>query len=114
MPYISCKISKTLTDAEKTALKAGLGKAITAIPGKSETYLMVSIEDGCDLWLAGKNDSPLAMLEVKILGHAKAADFDKMTGVICKLLEGDFGIPAAGVYVAYSEFEHWGWNGHNF
>lgn len=39
MPFIEVKTNQTIAD--KTALKSALGEAITAIPGKSEAWLMV-------------------------------------------------------------------------
>ena len=41
MPFINSKISVALTDAQEQEIKARLGQAITAIPGKSESWLMV-------------------------------------------------------------------------
>ncbi|MBQ8509805.1 MAG: hypothetical protein IJ493_07865 [Clostridia bacterium] len=114
MPYINVKVSTHLTDEQEQALKAGLGQAITAIPGKSETYLMVCIEDDAHLWLGGKDAEPHAMIDVKILGHAKPADFDRMTGQLCQLMEKQLSIKPSNVYVTYAEVENWGWNGSNF
>jgi len=113
MPYINVKTSKTLTDSEKTSLKTALGSAITAIPGKTENYLMVCIEDGQSIWFAGKNDRPMAFVDVRILGHAKAEDFSRMTGEVCKAMQAH-GVAPADVYVSYAEYENWGWNGRNF
>ncbi len=95
-------------------LKAAFGRAISAIPGKSEAYLMVSIEDEQKIWLAGENDRPMAFLDVRILGHAKAEDYSRMTGVLCKDMEQILGIAPADVYVTYFETDNWGWNGKNF
>ena len=114
MPYINAKISKKLTADVKTALKAALGEAITKIPGKSETYLMVCIDDGCDMWLAGNNSSDHAFFDVRILGTASGDSFSAMTGEICRVCRDLLGISPENVYVAYSEYEHWGWNGKNF
>ncbi len=114
MPYISVKLSEKLDGAKKTELKAALGKAIEAIPGKSETYLMVCIEDGQDIWFAGDNSKPLAFIDVRILGKAKGEDFARMTGVLCDVMDKVCGVAPSGVYAAYSEYEHWGWNGRNF
>lgn len=44
MPFINSKISVALTDAQEQEIKARLGQAITAIPGKSESWLMVGFE----------------------------------------------------------------------
>ena len=114
MPYINAKVSCKLTDEKMTELKAALGKAIEAIPGKTETYLMVAIEDGQNIWLAGDNSTPKAFFDVRILGSAKTEDYSRMTGVVCRICGELLGISSADVYVAYSEYAHWGWNGKNF
>ncbi len=114
MPYINAKVSVNLTEEKMTEFKAALGKAIEAIPGKTETYLMVCIEDGQKLWLAGDNTKPQAFIDVRILGKAKAEDFSRMTGVLCGICNDMLGISPDCVYVTYAEVENWGWNGKNF
>ncbi len=117
MPYIGIKVSNSLTDEKKNELKSAMGKAIEAIPGKTETYLMVSIEDNISLWLAGvKGDenNPMAFVDVRILGKAKREDFSRLTGEICKALGVVAGVDPTNVYVTHGEFEHWGHNGRNF
>ena len=114
MPYINAKIGKKLTEEKMTELKAALGKAIEAIPGKTETYLMVCIEDGQNIWLAGDNSEPKAFFDVRILGKAQSEAYSRMTGEICRICDTLLGIDGAGVYVTYSEYSDWGWNGKNF
>lgn len=114
MPYISAKVSGKLTEEKITELKAALGRAITAIPGKTETYLMVCIEDDQRLWLAGDNSTPKAFYDVRILGKAKPEDYSRMTGELCRLTKELLGIEGSDVYVTYSEYSEWGWNGKNF
>ena len=53
MPFIDCRITKKLTEEKKEQLKAELGRAIPLLH-KSETYLMVGIADGYDLWMGGR------------------------------------------------------------
>lgn len=43
MPFIEVKTNQKIND--KTLLKQELGQAITAIPGKSENWLMIEMED---------------------------------------------------------------------
>lgn len=117
MPYIGIRVSEKLTEDKKNELKAAMGKAIEAIPGKTETYLMVCIEDNSALWLGGKAAdarNPMAFIDVRILGKAKAEDFSRMTGELCKVCERLLGIAPNCVYVTYAEVEHWGYNGKNF
>lgn len=117
MPYIGIRVSGKLTDEKKTQLKAAMGRDIEAIPGKTEMYLFVCIEDNCDLWFAGEQGdekNPMAFVDVRILGNAKKEDYSRMTGEVCKSLKELLGIDPANVYVAYGEFDHWGHNGKNF
>ena len=43
---------------QETALKAELGRAISLIPGKSESSLMIQFSDCCRLWFGGENEGP--------------------------------------------------------
>lgn len=52
MPFIRFKAAVSVTEEQKEKIKSELGKAITTLH-KTETYLMVGIEDDYDLWMAG-------------------------------------------------------------
>ena len=99
MPFINSKISVALTDAQEQEIKARLGQAITAIPGKSESWLMVGFEPEYKLYFRGSND-PSAV--------------SKLTGESCKIFEDVLGIAPDHVYVKYQAVANWGWNGGNF
>ncbi len=114
MPYINVKVSTKLTAEKMTELKAALGKAIEAIPGKSEAYLMVCIEDEQNIWLAGDNSAPKAFVDVRILGKAGSEDYSRMTGEVCGIFDELLGIKGKDIYFTYSEYSQWGWNGKNF
>lgn len=114
MPFINSKVTVKLSDDQKEQLKKSLGQAISCIPGKSESWLMVGIEDEYCLYFQGNQDAPTAFVEVKIFGHASAKDYDKMTGTLCKIYERELKIPADRVYITYQEIENWGWNGADF
>lgn len=114
MPYINSKISVELSDEKEAAIKAKLGKAIALIPGKSEAYLMLNFQDNCRMYFGGKNDSPIAMIEVKLFGSAGKKDYDILTKEICSIFNEELNIPPNNIYVKYDEVENWGWNGHNF
>ena len=53
MPFIDSKVTLKISMQQKEEIKSELGKLIETL-NKSETYLMVHIEDACDLWLGGK------------------------------------------------------------
>lgn len=114
MPYIGMKTNIKLDDNERTALKAAFGTAIENIPGKSENWLMVAIEDEVPLWFRGDGDRKLACLEVRLFGKAKNEAYDRLTAALCDLMDEKLGISRDGIYVIYHETDHWGWNGANF
>ena len=113
MPFIDSKITVPVTSELKEELKSELGKLITTL-GKSETYLMVGIEDAYDLWLGGKKLEKGAYVSVSLYGNAPSESYDKLTGQICDLFANKLGIPGDAVYVTYHPVNDWGWNGSNF
>ncbi len=113
MPFIDSKITLPVDAPTKEALKTKLGKLITTL-NKSETYLMVGIEDGYDLWLGGKKLERGAYVSVSLFGNAPKAAYDKLTGQICDLFAEELDIPGSNVYVTYHPVSDWGWNGGNF
>lgn len=114
MPYIGTKTTLCISKEKEEVLKAKLGKAIEAIPGKTEAWLMCEFEDNCRLWFRGDNSAPSAYVEVKLLGSAEAEYYSRLTGIICDILAEELSIPKDRTYVKYEECQHWGWNGSNF
>ena len=113
MPFIDSKVTVKVTEQQKEEIKTELGKLITTL-NKSETYLMVGIEDSYDLWLGGKKLDKGAYVAVSLYGDAPKEQYDKLTGQICALLSDRLGIPGSAVYVTYHPVHDWGWNGRNF
>lgn len=111
MPFIEVKTNQEIND--KIALKAKLGDAITAIPGKSEAWLMVELNEKRDMFFKG-SDEPCAMFEVEIFGKASDDAYDDLTKRICAISEECLGIPANRTYIKYEEIHHWGYDGFNF
>ena len=113
MPFIDSKITVPVTGAQKEAIKARLGRAV-AVVHKSETYLMVGIQENYDLYLGGKKLERGAYVEVSLFGSASTSDYERMTGEICRILAEELSIPASCVYVTSHGLTDWGWNGSNF
>lgn len=112
MPFIDCKITKQLSDEQKEKLKSGLGRAVSILH-KPESYLMVGIADGYDLYFAGQKLQSGAYVEISLFGSASPADYERMTAEVCKILS-SFSVPADKIYVTYHPVKDWGWNGSNF
>ena len=58
MPVIHTHVSVPTTPEQREALKAAYGKAITAVPGKSEGWLMCPFEDNMPIYFGGSDDQP--------------------------------------------------------
>lgn len=113
MPFIDCKFSKELSAEKRECVKSGLGELICLL-GKSETYLMVNIEDSKDLYLGGKKLADGAYLSVDVFGSVDPARSRRMTAKVCDFLKEKLSIASEHVYITYRGIENWGWNGDNF
>lgn len=113
MPFINVKTNISVSDEQKVQVKSAMGKAITAIPGKSESWLMVGIVPEHCLYFKG-TDEPCAMVDVDILGTASSNYLTELTEEICTALENILEISPSRIYVKYSSTADWGWNNRNF
>ena len=113
MPNIHVQTNISLSEAKKEDLKTALGKAIETIPGKTERWLMVVLEENKTMYFQG-SDAPCALCSVELLGSASDAVYDKMTAVMSDLLSKTLGVSPDRIYTKYTEYTHWGWNGSNF
>lgn len=112
MPFINVKTNAAVSKAQCDKIKAALGQAITALPGKSENWLMVGIEPEQVLYFQG-SDAPAAMVQVQTYG-TNAQGTGDLTARICALLNAELGLPQNRIYVSYFGTANWGWNGSNF
>ena len=76
MPFINTKVNVKITEEQERLLKGELGKAISLIGGKSESWLMLNFEDNNRMYFKGKNEYGIAFIEVKIYGRATAAEYE--------------------------------------
>lgn len=114
MPFIGTKVNVKVSKEQETQLKEELGRAIEIIPGKTEQWLMLELEDNCRMYFRGNQDSGMAFVEVKIYGKAEKRVLHELTGKICEIFEEVLGISSDSTYIKYEEVANWGWNGGNF
>ncbi|MCM1114178.1 MAG: phenylpyruvate tautomerase MIF-related protein [Clostridium sp.] len=112
MPFIQVKTNQNI-DEMKTAIKSELGQAITAIPGKTEGWLMIELEGNKNMYFKG-TDEPCAMFEIDIFGKAEDNAYDDLTKRICAISEKYLKVSPERTYVKYTEINHWGYNNFNF
>lgn len=114
MPYMHVRTNVQVNEEKRLALKKAFGEAISLLPGKNESWLMVDIEDEACLFFAGEGDRPLAMVEAELLGKSTPAAYEKLTARVCEIMQRELAVSPDGVYVKYAEVDHWGYNGRNF
>ena len=112
MPFINTKTNVPVSEAQEESIKDKLGQAISLLPGKSESWLMVGFEPECRLYFRGSNKEKIAFVEVKIYGKAAKSACDRLTAAITDILAQELGIQQ--VYIKYEEVAVWGFNGSNF
>lgn len=111
MPVIHTHVSVPTTPEQREALKAAYGKAITAVPGKSEGWLMCPFEDNMPIYFGGSDDQPAAYVEVNVFGRSvPGSAWEKLTESIMAALNSTLGIPEDRTYIRYTATTDWGWN----
>ena len=113
MPFINVKTNLAIDDKLKESIKNKFGESIALIPGKTEHWLMVGIEDNLSLYFQG-DDSPCCIVEIKVYGKSSSSAYEKLTEDITSFLSSALNLKADRIYVAYFETPYWGFAGSNF
>lgn len=115
MPVIHTHVSVSTTPQQREALKTAYGKAIAAIPGKSEGWLMCPFEDNMPIYFAGDDNESAAYVEVNVFGSSvPRTAWESLGEHIMEALNKELGIPKNRTYIRYTATSDWGWNGSNF
>ena len=116
MPVIHTYASTPIAFEQRESLKATFGKAIEAVPGKSEQWLMCLFEENVPIYHAGNGEEPAALVTVDVYATepVDGAVWAEMTKAICAALNDQLVINPARIYVTYGMTPDFGWNGINF
>ena len=114
MPFINSKVNVKTTLKQRQDIKERLGKAISIIPGKSESWLMLDLEDDQNMYFRGDNKEPIAFVSVNMYGSPAPLAFEKMTAEITEIFGDVLGVKPDHMYIKYAASMDWGWNGGNF
>lgn len=112
MPFINVKTNVPVGSDKEKAIKSALGRDITALPGKTESWLWMGWSRSAS-WFKG-TDEPAALVDVSCTGGADADAYRALTGKVSALLSEELGLKPDRIYVKYSSTPDWGWNGDNF
>lgn len=113
MPFIKLSTNLPVADDTKALIVKSLGKSISLLPGKSETWLMVDVQGGRSLFFQG-SDSPCLMAEVKLYGRSDKRNYQALAEAITSLAQESLEIPSSRVYVEFEETPYWAFDGNLF
>lgn len=111
MPYIDVNVSLKLSDLQKDSLKTGLGEMISVIPGKTESVLMIGINDGYTLYFGGEKKEKVAYVNVKLYKQSEfeyKAEFAKR---VFEFFETEYGITGDNLFLNFDEYNAWAFRG---
>jgi phenylpyruvate tautomerase PptA (4-oxalocrotonate tautomerase family) len=109
MPVLKIQTNCQLPD-NCQGLLTGLSSATADLLGKSESYVMVSIEYNPVMLFAG-NDQPMAYIELKSIGLPEDRTSIFAEG-LCRLVGTHLDINPDRIYIEFSNAKRhlWGWN----
>ncbi len=116
MPVVHTYSSAPISDGAREALKAAYGKAIEAVPGKSEAWLMCLFEDDAHIYFAGDDSEPCALVDVSVFARSEvpASAWERFTEEVTPTVCRELGVDASRLYIRYGWTPSFGWNGANF
>lgn len=110
MPFVNTITNVKISTEKAEILKAKYGKAITLLPTKTESGLMLSFIDDSTMYKAGVN-TPCAFIEVRIYGTTTKEAFGDLTAELTKIMNEELEIESSHVYINLMEFPIWGSGG---
>lgn len=114
MPCIQVKTNVTVDAESADRIKSEMGRTIALLPGKSEEWLMVVVQDGLQMYFGGESGRPMAVVEVNIWGTGiDEAAADEMTKEVTATVHDILGVAPDDMYIKYEASPDWGWNGAN-
>ena len=114
MPLVRLQTNVAVATEARDALLGKLSRLAAELLGKSEDYVMVALETGCDMVFGGTRE-PLAYMELKSIG-LPGDQTTRYSEALCALVAVELALPENRIYIEFSDAERhlWGWNGKTF
>lgn len=114
MPYLQITTNAELDPSQELRFLAQACEVVAKALGKDKRYVMVSLNKGQPMLLAGHSD-PLAFLELKSIGLPEA-ETASLSEALCQLMNEGLTIRADRVYIEFTSVARhmWGWNAGTF
>ncbi len=114
MPYIELNVNKEINKTLKEEIKTKLGSLIKELPGKSENWLMVNINDNTSLYFKGSEEGAI-MVKVLVYGESYSSQIlNNFTSLLTFHLSSLLKISSERIYISYFFTKNRGFNGSNF
>jgi phenylpyruvate tautomerase len=114
MPYLKIETNLSVSPAQAETVMQDSTTCLSRRLGKSEAYIMVTIQDGKTMMFGGSNQ-PLAYLELKSIGLPENAT-KTLSADLCAQMETALDIPQDRIYIEFIDAPRamWGYNGSTF
>lgn len=111
MPFININVPIELDEAKKEAVKSELGKLIEVLPGKSESVLMIELNDAKTMYFGGEKTQLCALVDVRLYKESPIEAKREFTSKVFEMMERLLGIKPGNIFLNITEFANWGSGG---
>lgn len=114
MPHLVLKTNVDQSPLQQGKLCKTLSSVVADLPGKSENYIMVSVELNQTMCFAGTSEA-CAFVTLKSIGLTQD-QIDLLSPALCEQLEQSIGVRADRIYIEFKDVarSQWGWNKKTF
>ena len=114
MPYLNLKTNGVDEAFDAGRICADASKICAEALGKSEEYMMVSLESVRDMSFGGST-GPAIFVELRSIGLPEGSQA-VLSSELCNLLSERLDVPQSRIYLNFVDIsrENWGWNGKTF
>ncbi len=107
MPMVDMITNVSISDTEKDILIKKFGQAISVIPGKSESQLMMRISGENTLAFQGNKQIPIAYIRTDVSGKSEEINYQRFGEEAIHILEKVLSIPKENIYLTVREIPYW-------
>ena len=75
---------------------------------------MLSFVGGARMAFRGETEPECAIISVELLGKGSSDEYDSFTKAVTDIVSENLSLSPDRIYVKYTEYAHWGYNGENF
>ena len=114
MPLLKIEINVNLSQETKNNFLKQASNVLSAALGKSEKYVMCTLEDNRSMVFGG-DALPTAYVELKSI-ELSENNTTKLSKTVCELINAQLEIPVERIYIEFTNAQRhmWGWNNRTF